>query len=201
MKITLLLCSTLLFIFSTSSTLISAATTTDFIRSSCSSTMYPTVCVQSLSSYAPLIQRNYRQLAHTALTLSTARVHDASTYITHLSSSSGVTPKSGQSRSTPPVPAFQDCVATMTDSANRLKKSLAQLISLSRGLRAGSPKFILTMSNIQTWVSAALTDQNMCLMSLSQAAEAGAMGAAIRKKVVEVSQVTSNALSLVNKIS
>lgn len=88
----------------------------------------------------------------------------------------------------------------MTDSASRLKQAAAEMTRLGR---AGSPQFALCMSNIQTWVSAALTDHSMCLSSLSQAraAKAAAAVAAIRKKVEEVSQVTSNALSLVNKIT
>lgn len=88
----------------------------------------------------------------------------------------------------------------MTHSADRLKKAAGELTRLGR---AGSPQFTLCMSNIQTWVSAALTDHSMCLNSLSQAraAEAAAAVAAIRKKVEEVRQVTSNALSLVNRIT
>ncbi|KAL3647453.1 hypothetical protein CASFOL_008421 [Castilleja foliolosa] len=50
-------------------------TNTQFIRTSCSATAYPTLCYSSLSSHATAIQQNPKILAHTALivTLNTAR--------------------------------------------------------------------------------------------------------------------------------
>ncbi|CAN6200539.1 unnamed protein product [Urochloa humidicola] len=67
--------------------------------------------------------------------------------------------------------------------------------------RAGSPAFKWHLSNVQTWCSAALTDENTCLDGLSggRGVDPGTR-AAIRGKVVEVAQVTSNALALVNKV-
>jgi pectinesterase inhibitor-like protein len=56
------------------------------------------------------------------------------------------------------------------------------------------------LSNVQTWVSAALTDANTCLDSISH--DAGpTVRAAVRKRVVYVAQVTSNALALVNRLA
>lgn len=56
------------------------------------------------------------------------------------------------------------------------------------------------LSNVQTWVSAALTDTNTCLDSLSHNA-GPTVRTAVRKRVVEVAQVTSNALALVNRLA
>lgn len=84
------------------------------------------------------------------------------------------------------------------DSARRLRQSVGELTRMGP---AGSPQNAMCMSNVQTWISAALTDQNMCLSSISQAgADGGQDAAAIMKKVEEARQVTSNALSLVNLI-
>lgn len=165
-----------LLLFITSTTLFSAASPTDSLRSS-----YP--------GSVP------RQLAHTALNISAVRAREASSYVSRFSS-----PRAPQSiRSSRLSAAFQDCIMMMNDSASRLKQSVEELSRLGR---AGTPAFRLSMSNINTRVSAALTDQSMCLSSLSQAGAAGGKAAAaITKKVKEVSLVTGNALSLVNKIN
>ncbi|URD81976.1 21 kDa protein [Musa troglodytarum] len=93
--------------------------------------------------------------------------------------------------------AVQDCMETMRDSVDRLRRSVQEMKRMGR---ARSPRFAWHLSNVQTWVSAALTDEGTCLDSLSQNA-GPAVRAAIRKRVVEVAHVTSNALALVNRLS
>ncbi|XP_010934409.1 pectinesterase inhibitor 9 [Elaeis guineensis] len=172
--------------------LTSAATSsTDFIRSSCGSTTYPALCVKCLSAYAPSVRRSPRELARAALTVSADRARSASAYIARLSAGGGS--KAINARE---AGAVRDCLDNMADSVDQLRQSAQEMGRLGR---AGSAGFMWHLSNVQTWCSAALTDENTCLDSLSQSGSGGAAKEAIRKKVVEVAQLTSNALVLVNR--
>lgn len=132
--------------------------------------------------------RNPRQLAHSAVAISASRAREAAAYVSRLSLES---PQSHR-----PSP-FKDCAGMMAHSAERLQWSVVEMRSLGR---AGSPQYRLRASNVKTWVSSALTDQEMCLYSLSTAA-GSKLKEAVKGKVTGVRQATSNALSLVNRMN
>lgn len=167
----------------------SSPAVTDFIRKSCRATQYPSVCMQSLSSYGAggSPPRSPQELARAALAVSADRARSASAYVGRLCGrpgSGGAGPE-------------RDCLENMADSVGHLRDA-AQELGGNMG-SAGSPSFKWHLSNVQTWCSAALTDENTCLDGLSRGVDAGTR-AAIRGKVVEVAQVTSNALALVNRV-
>lgn len=59
--------------------------------------------------------------------------------------------------------------------------------------------FVWHMSNVQSWVSAALTFENTCLDGFSGPLLDGRIKASVKGRVIGVAQVTSNALVLVNQ--
>ncbi|XP_077245107.1 21 kDa protein-like [Tasmannia lanceolata] len=162
--------------------------TTDFIKTSCSATTYPALCVQSLSVYASTIQNSPRQLAQTALSVSLARARSASAFVSSLSNTKGM-----KSRD---VAAIKDCVENMSDSVDRLSQSIRELGQISQ---AGGASFKWHVSNVQTWVSAALTDDTTCVDGIADMN--GKVKAAVKGRIVNVAQVTSNALALVNRFA
>ncbi|XP_072957114.1 pectinesterase inhibitor 9-like [Typha angustifolia] len=165
-----------------------------FIHISCGATRYPNLCERCLMGYAPSLRRSSpRQLAHLALTVSADRARSASAFVGRMAAAPGPGPKPVRSRE---VGAVRDCVETMRDSVDRLRSSIREM---GRMGRARSPRFQWALSNVQTWVSGALTDETTCLDGLSRGVSP-AVRSAIRGKVVEVAQVTSNALALVNRI-
>ncbi|XP_062234268.1 21 kDa protein-like [Phragmites australis] len=168
---------------------------TDFIRKSCRATQYPSVCVKSLSSYGESSPppRSPRELARAALAVSADRALAASAYVGRLC---GGAPGAhgGAKRAAEPV---RDCLEDLADGVGHLRDAAEEM---GGGMgREGSPAFKWHLSNVQTWCSAALTDESTCLDGLSRGVDA-ATRAAIRGKVVEVAQVTSNALVLVNRV-
>ena len=62
----------------------------------------------------------------------------------------------------------------------------------------GSYDFELQISNIQTWVSAALTDDDTCVDGFDGRDMEGHVKATVRRHVLKVAHLTSNALALVN---
>ncbi|RLM54180.1 hypothetical protein C2845_PM10G20850 [Panicum miliaceum] len=172
----------------------SDAAASDFIRKSCRDTQYPSVCVQSLASYGGSPPpRSPRELARAALSVSADRARAASAYVGRLCGGArkgGVRTKG----------AARDCLENLADSVGHLRDAAQELGGAGMGGRAGSAAFKWHLSNVQTWCSAALTDENTCLDGLGARGVDADTRAAIRGRVVEVAQVTSNALALVNKV-
>lgn len=55
------------------------------------------------------------------------------------------------------------------------------------------------MGNVKTWVSAALTDEDTCMDGFEE--NVGKMKETIRGYIVNVAELTSNALALISNIS
>ena len=160
---------------------------TSFIESSCSSTTYPAVCVKTLSAYASAIQQSPRQLAHTALSVSLSKCQSTKTFVSKMTKMKGLKSREYE--------AVKDCLEEMGDTVDRLSKSIHELKHIGQ---AKGQDFLWHMSNVETWVSAALTDENTCLDGFSGKALDGKVKASIKAQVVNVAQVTSNALALIN---
>ncbi|XP_050223586.1 21 kDa protein-like [Mercurialis annua] len=183
----LLILSVVLYISSTE-TSAAAVASSNFIKSSCKTTTYPALCIQSLSAFATSIQQNPLQLTQTALSVSIASAQSTKTFVYKLTKFKGLKPRE--------IAALKDCSEEIDDTVDRLGKSLKELKSLGH---AKGKDFQWHMSNIETWVSAALTDENTCTDGFGGKALNGKMKSSIRGRIVNVAHVTSNALSLINK--
>ncbi|KAF8032867.1 hypothetical protein BT93_D1677 [Corymbia citriodora subsp. variegata] len=163
---------------------------TNFIVSSCRATRYPALCVHCLAAYGRTIQRSDHHLAQAALIDSLARARSAAAFIARLSQARHI--KLCELR------AVRDCVENMGDSVDRLADSVREL---GRSGRDVGRDFAWHMSNVETWVSAALTDENTCVDGFGGRVMDGGVKVAVRRRVVDVAQVTRNALALVNRYS
>ncbi|GFP97957.1 21 kDa protein [Phtheirospermum japonicum] len=162
---------------------------TSFIRASCRTTRYPAVCVHSLTPYASTVHKSPRQLAMMALSVSVKRAQSAKIFVAKLAKLRGLRPKESA--------AIKDCLEEVSESVDRLSKSVSEL---KKSGRAGSPEFTWHMSNLQTWVSGALTDEGTCSDGFSGRALNGRIKSSIRARMTNVAQVTSNALALCNEL-
>lgn len=165
----------------------SSAAAANFIKSQCSATEYPTLCVQSLSAYANKIGQSHRELAQAALSVSVARARSAKGFVARSAKLRGLRKRE--------VAAVKDCLDEIGDSVDRLSKSVEEMKKVG-GSKAGE-EFVWHVSNVETWVSAALTDEDTCMDSFSGKELNGSVRASIRTRIVHVAQVTSNALALV----
>lgn len=178
----------LLYVSTTSAAAAAPSPAANFIRSSCRGTTYPAVCVTSLSTYAASINKSPKQLVTTALTVSVERAQSTKAFVAKLTKFRGLKPRE--------YSALKDCLEEVSDSVDRLSKSVKELKNMGR---AKGPEFTWHMSNLQTWVSAALTDEGTCMDGFSGRALNGRIKSSIRARFTNVAQVTSNALALCNK--
>ncbi|WJX36490.1 hypothetical protein P8452_24360 [Trifolium repens] len=130
---------TLLFLFSTLLTIVTS-TPASFIKSSCSTTSYPALCVESLSSYASTIQQDPHQLVQTALSLSLNKTQSTKTFVVKCKSFKNLKPRE--------YAALHDCVEEITDSVDRLSRSLKEL----KLCKISGQDFNWHISNVQTWL-------------------------------------------------
>lgn len=89
---------------------------------------------------------------------------------------------------------MKDCVEELSESVDELRNSIGEM---SRLKSRSSSK--LMINDIQTWVSAALTDENTCSDGFGGKAMNGKVKNAVRVRIVNVAQLTSNALALINR--
>ncbi|WCJ36503.1 Plant invertase/pectin methylesterase inhibitor superfamily protein [Euphorbia peplus] len=159
-------------------------TNTEFVRSSCSSTSYPELCYSSLSVHASKINASPKLLANAALNVTLISTKSTSDSMLKLSQGHGLKPRE--------VGAMQDCVEELTDAVYELSKSIDEM------RQAKVSNFRLMISDIQTWVSAALTDETTCSDDFSGKMMNGTLKTNVRGQIVNIAHLTSNALSLVN---
>ncbi|XP_030533011.1 21 kDa protein-like [Rhodamnia argentea] len=163
---------------------LASGTSTEFIRTSCNKTTYPLLCFRSLSSFAAAIQTSPKLLASTALDVTLENACSASAMMANLSRSQGLKPREAA--------AMQDCVELLSDTVDELRRSIAEM---------KDPKghdFEMMISDVQTWVSAALTNEDTCSDGFAGKEMNGKVKTAVRARIVTLSHLTSNALALIN---
>ncbi|CAN1267180.1 21 kDa protein [Linum perenne] len=150
-----------------------SAAATNFIRTSCTATTYPDLCFTSLSTHAAKIQSSPKLLAATSLHVTLTAAKSTSATISTLSRAHvGLTPREAA--------AMKDCVEELRRSIDEMEDS--------------KMAFEMMISDVQTWVSAALTDESTCVDGFS-----GEVREVVRGKVERVVHLTSNGLALVNR--
>ncbi|GAB4858750.1 hypothetical protein Ancab_010227 [Ancistrocladus abbreviatus] len=164
--------------------LVAPKASTEFIKTSCSKTTYPTLCFNSLSSQANAIQTSPKLLAGAALSVTLATARITSTMMSRLSKTHGMTSRE--------IGSMRDCLDVLGDSVAELSNSMREMGHIKNS------NFELKMSDVQTWVSAALTDDTTCTDGFSGNAMNGNVKTVVRGKVLNIAHLTSNALSLIN---
>ncbi|KAI3730673.1 hypothetical protein L1987_61845 [Smallanthus sonchifolius] len=160
---------------------------TDYIRTCCETTRYPETCFTTLSNYSGSIQHDPYRLAMVAIHVALQNATHMANYVSNISLQVG-------SSNTTESAAINDCSSVFGDAVDQIHKSQIEMRRL--GWTGESLRFQL--SNVQTWMSAALTNEDTCMDGFEGVA-ADDVKADVCDRVVAVKEVTSNALALVNR--
>ena len=87
---------------------------------------------------------------------------------------------------------MQDCMEELADSVDKLSKSIDEFG------QAKVSNFDLMINDVQTWVSAALTDESTCSDGFAGNSMNGELKTNVRNQIVKIAHLTSNALALIN---
>lgn len=93
--------------------------------------------------------------------------------------------------------ALHDCFSNFGDAVEEIYGSVKQMRQI-RSAGTSRASFRFQMSNVQTWMSAALTDEETCTDGFEDVAD-GQMKEEVCDRVEYVKKLTSNALALVNR--
>ncbi|EOY24441.1 hypothetical protein QUC31_008764 [Theobroma cacao] len=158
---------------------------TRFIRTSCRATLYPNLCFTTFSRYTTRIRGSPRLLASTALSMAFNTTRSTTKAFINLSKHRGLERSEAA--------ALRDCVEQLGDSVDELKDSISAMSPPRRG-----DDFRSRMSDLQTWVSAALTNDDTCMGGFPRKAMKRDFKT-VRRQVVKVAHLTSIALAFVNR--
>ncbi|XP_019431048.1 PREDICTED: 21 kDa protein-like [Lupinus angustifolius] len=164
----------------------SANTFRTYLETSCNSTTYPSICYKYLSPYASKIEADPMKLCNTSLSLALKATKRASSTISEILKMTNLTDI---------VKAvIKDCLDNVKTSMGQLQDSLAAMGQLD-----GIDKEF-QISNIQTWMSSSITDDQTCSDELDEMNLDATIRDQIRKVVLNAAMVNSNALYFVNKL-
>nr|XP_043616377.1 21 kDa protein-like [Erigeron canadensis] len=121
------------------------------------------------------------------MTVSRTIFHSAQTYLQKLTRSNGLNPGEHS--------AVGDYLEDVNDSVDRVKNSISELKNADR---VKGQEFVMLMSNVKTWVSSALTNEDTCMDGSSGQARDGPVKKLVRALITDVGHVTSNALAIIN---
>ncbi|KAJ1412620.1 Pectinesterase inhibitor domain [Sesbania bispinosa] len=157
----------------------------DNVREACSVTRYQDICVHSLAQFSNTAGRSPSKWARAGVSVTISEVKNVQAYLTKLK-------RNGRMKGRNRV-ALSDCVETFGYALDELHRSLGVLRRLSKST------FSTQMGDLNTWISAALTDEDTCLDGFGD--KTGREIKLLQKRVQNVSYITSNALALVNKLA
>ncbi|KAK6777480.1 hypothetical protein RDI58_024197 [Solanum bulbocastanum] len=168
--------------------------TMTFIETQCRRTRYHELCVRTLSNYVNATSQDPQEIAQVALKVSLAKAINTKYYIMKVCKEFNQINKSNKNNNQ----AAKDCLDQISDGVSQLTNSVKELQHLRLD---GERAFEWHQSNVQTWLSTVLTDAYTCMegmTNLGHASMGGKVKAMIKAKVLNVAQVTSNALGLFN---
>ncbi|KAK4362459.1 hypothetical protein RND71_017700 [Anisodus tanguticus] len=163
-----------------------SSNSTDSLKIVCAVTQHPGSCFDSISS---LHKNPHKPDPEQFLNLSLQATVKELTNVTSL-------PKTLISKVNDPgtVSALKDCISLFDDALSQLNQS-AELMSVGPGESALT---VMKVNNMQTWISAAMTDQDTCLEGLDE------MGSPllgeVKARVQNAKEYMSNTLAILNTL-
>ncbi|XP_031486294.1 pectinesterase inhibitor 6-like [Nymphaea colorata] len=160
----------------------------DCLRIACNVTEYPDLCFTKLSSWPNTVKRSWTGLARAAISVTVTETKNVSRYILGLRNV-GLTGTASM--------ALVDCIECFGDALDNLYRSLFQIRVLE------NDNFKFQVSNMQTWLSAAMSSEETCVDGLngSNGSNGTALVQGLNTAIGCLSKVTSIALALVNTLN
>ncbi|XP_004499666.1 pectinesterase inhibitor 4-like [Cicer arietinum] len=158
-----------------------------YIKKSCNSTTYPYICYKSLSRYASIIEADPIKLCNVTLSVALKAAQSASSTVLKLLKSGDIYWSNSEEE------VVQDCFSNLKDSIEQLQDSLHAMKNLD-----GKFDKEFQLSNIKTWVSSAITNDQTCYDGFDEMNVDSTLRDKIRSRVLNVARKTSNALYFIN---
>ncbi|XP_071685579.1 pectinesterase inhibitor 9-like [Rutidosis leptorrhynchoides] len=164
-----------------------------YLQLQCRSAIYPDLCVETL---LPYVSKNGlpspQTLAQISLATCLSKARFTNTYLNM------VVKKLNETETSENYQAIEQCLRQINDGVNQITQSFKELQKIGKD---GDEKFIWHESNVQTWVSAALTDAITCLDGLLTDETSKRELAMIKARFLNVKQLASNSLMMFSRFT
>ncbi|OEL30058.1 hypothetical protein BAE44_0008923 [Dichanthelium oligosanthes] len=172
-----------------------------FVKSWCAGTEYPALCDASLLPYAAAVRSSPARLSWAALKVALGGARVAAAAMEAMASAGHLAPMGAE--------AAQDCVSMLGDAVDLLGQSVEAMKGLvgkerSGGQAAGSSSrnVRFQVNSVQTWASAALTNDDMCMEGFKpEAAGGGGVREVVHGHVIGGAHLTAIALGIINALA
>ncbi|KAL5073229.1 hypothetical protein RYX36_012213 [Vicia faba] len=165
--------------------------TKTYIESSCNGTLYPNLCIRCLNKFSHSTVKGPQHLAQLALSVSLSRALQTRVYLLNVAKELKTTDHNNKRI----YLTVQDCVNQINDSVDQLSQAIKEIKRLNQFSTIINDKVLWHISNVETWVSTALTDASSCVQSFPGRRMSKRV-ATIKVRAKNVAEVTSNALAL-----
>ncbi|XP_047956768.1 pectinesterase inhibitor 11-like [Salvia hispanica] len=165
-----------------------------FIELQCQTTLYPDLCTRYLSCHVANLSTTptHQKLAQIALKVTLDRAESTKAYVTEVA-------KQLELKKAKHYQEIKDCLDQINDGVAQLWNCIKETEMIKED--GVSRDFPWHASNVKTWMSAALTDANMCIYGFSGRAIPGKTKAVIKARVLNLEQMTSVSLALFNRFA
>lgn len=157
----------------------------DYVQDACSVTTYRDLCIRSLAPFSDTAKRSPTKWARAGVSVTITLTKSVMRYLTQLKRHTHMEERN--------LVALSDCIEVFQNTNDELHKSLYILRKLT------ASGFNQQMSDLTTFMSAALTDEDTCLDGFE--GSGGKQVDFLRSRVRNATYLTSNALALVNKLA
>ncbi|CAN6298839.1 unnamed protein product [Urochloa humidicola] len=172
-----------------------------FVRTWCAGTEYPALCDATLSPYAAAVGASPARLSWAALNVTLGGARASTRAMKAMAGGHLLAPESAE--------AARDCVSMLGDAEGLLEQAAEAMARLGKeepsgaGQEASSGRDVrFEVDSVQTWASAALTNDDMCLEGFKgEAAGGGGVREAVRGHIGGVVHLTANALGIVSAMA
>ncbi|XP_071718055.1 pectinesterase inhibitor 9-like [Rutidosis leptorrhynchoides] len=164
-----------------------------YLDSQCKSTRYPNVCVQTLLPYVNKRGQPSSQLqAQISLASCLSKARFVKTYMNIVAN------KLNKRSSFGSYKEIKECLHQINDGVKQISQSFKELQQMGKD---GYENFVWHESNVQTWISTALTDATSCVDGIRGDGISDTDKAVIQAKILNVKQLASNSLALFTRFT
>lgn len=155
------------------------------ISRTCSKTMFPTLCVNTLLDFPGSTVATERDLVHISLNMTLQHLNRALYTSAAINSVAAMDPRVRA--------AYNDCLELLDDSVDAVARSLTSVAS-SPSNGAVRPLTSSSSDDVLTWLSAALTNQDTCAEGFADAS--GTVKDQMVNNLKDLSELVSNCLAI-----
>ncbi|KAI3800451.1 hypothetical protein L1987_28542 [Smallanthus sonchifolius] len=164
-----------------------------YLELQCRSALYSDLCVQTLLTYVSKTGLPSPQLlAQISLASCLSKARFTKTYLNLVAKKLNETKNFGNNQ------AIEDCVHQINDGVNQITQSFKELQKIGKD---GDKNFMWHETNVQTWVSAALTDATTCIDGILGDAISKREQIMIKARLLNVKQLASNSLAMFSRFT